>query len=422
VSRAPAVEIVAIGDELLLGDTIDTNGPWLGDRLAQEGILVSRRTVVGDQAQAIRSGVADALARTGTVVCCGGLGPTQDDLTRPVVAALYGVPLEVDAAWVEVMRERFEKRGLRMPASNVVQAEVPRGGTLFPNDVGTAPGLALHDDALGTTVLLPGVPGELRWLTEHHVLGYLRTRLPRGRGPVLRRVLRTTGIAESALAERIADIVTSIAPLGIAFLPVGIGIDLRVTSWGELPENEAVAALQRAEDRLRERLGPVLYGTGRADLAALVGETLRSRGFTVATAESCTGGLLAKRLTDAAGSSDYVIGGIVAYSNEAKQRLLGVPEALLREHGAVSEPVARAMLEGARRTTNADCALSITGIAGPGGGSSEKPVGTVWIGTAVREQADVRLHRLVGSRAEIRERSAQAALRMLLDQLNAGAS
>jgi nicotinamide-nucleotide amidase len=414
---ASGVEVVAIGDELILGDTIETNGAWLGRRLSEEGILVRQRTVTGDDDDAIRAAVSDALARTGFVICCGGLGPTPDDRTRTVVAALYGWLLEIDEAWLATIRARFVARGLRMPDVNRVQAEVPRGAVLLTNDLGTAPGLLLHDDARGTTILLPGVPSELRWLVEQHVLPYLRRRMMGGQPPVRRRVLRTTGIAESALAERVDDIARSIGPLGLAFLPTGTGIDLRLTSWGDLPDDQAREALDHAEARLRERLGPIVYGAANDDLATLVGAALRERRLTIAVAESCTGGLLAKRLTDAAGASDYLIAGVVTYANDAKMRLLGVDEAILASHGAVSEAAASAMLDGVIRITNADCALSITGVAGPGGGSEEKPVGTVWVGAALPGHRTTRLLRLFGSRAEIRERSAQGALKILLDLL-----
>jgi nicotinamide-nucleotide amidase len=408
--------MVAIGDELLLGDTTDTNGSWLGQRLAAEGLLVVRRTVIGDDEDTIRSVVAEALGRTGAVICCGGLGATPDDRTRPAVAGLYGWPLEVDETWLEVVRQRFTNRGMVMPAINRLQAEVPRGAMLLPNQLGTAPGLILDGSPLGITILLPGVPGELRWLTEHGVLQHLKRRLEPGVA-VEKRILRVTGIAESALAERLADIEAGLPPLTLAYLPTGIGIDLRLTSWGRMPGEAASEALDKAERRMRERLGSLVYGTGTDDLAEVVGTILRERGFTVAVAESCTGGLLAKRLTDAAGSSQYLLAGIVSYSNAAKEDLLGVEADLIREHGAVSEPVAAAMLEGALRRTGATCALSITGVAGPGGGTSEKPVGTVWIGVAAGEQRRLQPYRLFGSRAEIRARAAQAALKQLLDLL-----
>jgi len=416
VSARAGIEVVAIGDELLLGDTTDTNGSWLGQRLAAEGLRVTGRAVVGDDDAAIRAAVESALGRAGAVLCCGGLGPTPDDRTRAAVAAVYGWPLELDESWLDVIRERFVRRGMTMPAINRVQAEVPRGARLLRNELGTAPGLIL-DGAPGLVVLLPGIPSELRWLMEHGVIEHLRQRLAPSRGRVQKRVLRVTGIAESALAERLADIEATLAPLTLAYLPSGISIDLRLTSWGDQTDAEAAAALDDAERRLSERLGTLAWGRGDDDLAALLGQALRDRGLQVAVAESCTGGLVAKRLTDAAGASDYVNAGVVAYSNDAKQALLGVDAALLQAHGAVSEPVAAAMLEGIRRRTGASCAISVTGVAGPGGGTAEKPVGTVWIGAAAGDGSRVQLYRLFGTRAEIRARACQAALKQLFDLL-----
>jgi nicotinamide-nucleotide amidase len=413
-----AVEVVAIGDELLLGDTVDTNGAWLGTTFSAAGIRVVRRAIVGDDDDAIRSAVTEALARTGVVVCCGGLGPTPDDRTRPVVASIYGWPLEVDESWVATMRSRFEVRGLTMSPTNVVQAEVPRGATVFRNAIGTAPGLGLADDERGVTVLLPGVPREMRWLLEHHALDWLHERLLHGKRRISRRVLRTTGVAESTLAERIADITGDIAPVTLAFLPTGVGIDLRLTSWGDADDETAGKRLGEIEGSLRARLGRAIYGEDGADLAEIVGNTLRSRGWTIAVAESCTGGLLAKRLTDAAGSSDFMVAGVVSYSNEAKTAFLDVPAATIEDHGAVSQETAAAMLDGILRRAGTDCAVSITGIAGPGGGTEEKPVGTVWVGVTCGGARRVRRLRLFGDRAEIRERSVQAALKILLDTLS----
>jgi nicotinamide-nucleotide amidase len=381
------------------------------------GIVVSRRTVVGDDEAHIRDVVRDALERSGAVICSGGLGPTPDDRTRDAVARLYGREFELDETWLEAMRRRFAARGIVMPEVNRRQAEVPRGAVLFPNPAGTAPGLALEDDDLGLTVLLPGPSRELHGLFDTQVAPFLAARLDPGRGPVLRRVLRTTGLAESQVAERVADLADTFAPLTLAFLPVGIGIDLRLTSWGQFAPDDAGRALDAALAALAERLGTAAWGEGDADLAAVVGHALVDRGLTVATAESCTGGLVAKRLTDAPGASAWMKGGIVAYSNGAKSALLGVAEDLIAGHGAVSEPVVRAMVENARVRLAADCALAVTGIAGPGGGTPEKPVGTVWIAAAVRDRVETRLVRQAGSRSEIRERSAQAVLALVLGLL-----
>jgi nicotinamide-nucleotide amidase len=253
----------------------------------------------------------------------------------------------------------------------------------------------------------------MRGLVEEQVLPYLAGRFTDREHPIVSRVLRTTGISESALAERIDDVIDGFAPLTLAFLPASIGEDLRITSWGTLDGDAAAQALDRAEAVLRDRLDPWIYGGGDDDLADIVGSVLRARNLTIAVAESCSGGLLAKRLTDAPGASDFFIGGFVPYANEAKQRQLGVDPAILERHGAVSDEVVRAMAAGARLAAGSDCALAITGIAGPGGGTAEKPVGTVWIAAAIGESVEPRRLHLIGDRSEIRARSVQSALDLL---------
>jgi nicotinamide-nucleotide amidase len=412
VSRRTGVEVVAIGTELLLGDTLDTNGAWLGRRLAPLGIPVVRRTIVGDDAAAIQQAVSAALANTGIVVCSGGLGPTRDDVTKRTIAALYGRALRRDEIWLAELRRRYAARGAAMPVSNETQALVPEGAVFFANAHGTAPGLALEDER-GITIMLPGVPHEFRGLNDDHVVAWLETRIEPRAGPVRSRLVRITGIPESAVGERVDDVIDAIAPLTIAFLPSFAGTDVRVTSWGEQSAAQADSALDQAEALIRARLGDHVYGVGQTDLAAVVGAELRARGFTVVAAESCTGGLIAKRLTDAAGASDYFTAGVVAYHNTAKLRLLGVRAATIEAYGAVSEAAVREMLDGARQSAAADCAIAVTGIAGPGGGTAEKPVGTVWIGAATPQHADLKQLHLRGDRTEIRERSAQAALDLL---------
>lgn len=417
---APALEIVTIGDELLLGETVDHNSAWLGRVLASVGIRVCRRATVGDDAAGIRDAVGQALERTGAVLCTGGLGPTRDDLTKPVVAELFGRELVLDEALLEQLNRRFSERGIRMAALNRSQAEVPRGATVFPNSRGTAPGLGLEDAEGRLAILLPGVPHEMRALVAEQVLPFLQARWP-GRGrPIVHRRLRTTGIPESTLAERIDDLVAGFAPITVAFLPAATGVDIRLTSWGALDEAEAVRAINAAEALLRERIGRYIYGRDDEDLVDAVARVLTARGLTLALAESCTGGLVAKRLTDRPGASRYLFGGVVAYADRAKESFLGVQVQTLAAHGAVSEETAREMVEGALTTTGADAALAITGIAGPEGGTEAKPVGTVWIAAALGGRRDVRRFRFGGDRDEIRERSAQAALAMLYTMLRGG--
>ncbi len=408
-----AVEIVAIGHELLLGETVNTNAAWLGRRLAGAGIRVVRRAVVGDVAGDIHEAVRDALERTGAVLCTGGLGPTRDDLTKPVVAALFGRELVLDEALLERVRERFTRRGIEMPASNRSQAEVPAGATVFPNPRGTASGLAL-EDGRGFVVLLPGVPSEVHALLDGSVLEWLVRRFPDRAGPLLHRQVRTTGIAESILAERIDDITTSLAPLTLAFLPHASGVDLRLTAWGDMPEAEARSRLDAAADALAGRLARWVYARDDQDMVDAVAAHLTARGLRLALAESCTGGLIAKRITDRPGASDFLVAGIVSYANEAKTALLGVRPETLAAHGAVSGETAREMVEGVRRATGAAAGIAVTGIAGPDGGSEEKPVGTVWVAAALGERMEVARYQLLGDRSEIRERAAQAALALLL--------
>jgi nicotinamide-nucleotide amidase len=299
-----------------------------------------------------------------------------------------------------------------MPAVNRSQAEVPEGATVLPNPRGTAPGLWLEDGQGRVAVLLPGVPSEMRGLLVEEVLPRLVRRAGDPTRVVLSRMLRTTGVPESALAERIGPIEEAIAPLTLAYLPSVDGVDLRVTAWA-LPRQDAERQLAAAVENLRGRLGDHCYGEDGADLAAVVLEVLRARGGRLAVGESCTGGLLAGRLTAIPGASDVFVGGIVAYDDAVKTELLDVPRATIEAHGAVSEETVRAMAEGAQRRFESWAALAVTGIAGPTGGTTDKPVGTVWL--AARLGAETRALRRVfpGDRAEIRARSAQAALDLL---------
>ena len=401
------LELVTVGTELLLGFTVDTNSAEIGRALAALGVRVVRRTAVSDDVAAIRDAVSAALQRTGAVITTGGLGPTADDITKSAVAALFGARLVFDPAVWAAVEERFARFGRVPTASNRGQAEVPEGAVVLPNRWGTAPGLWLEGEP-GLVVMLPGVPVEMRNLVATSVAPRLAER-GRGGGVIRSATVRTTGIGESTLAERLVGIEAQIAPLSLAYLP-GLGsVDLRVTAWN-LPPEEADRRLEAAADLLVDRAGGHAYGRGDDDLAGIILAELRRRRWTVAVAESCTGGLLGGRLTAVPGSSSQFLGGIIAYADETKHRLLGVPMDLLGARGAVSEPVAREMALGATRALGADVAVSITGIAGPDGGSDEKPVGTVWLGFALPGLADAMLVKLVGTRAEIRGRAAQQAL------------
>ncbi|MBA2458025.1 MAG: nicotinamide-nucleotide amidohydrolase family protein, partial [Gemmatimonadales bacterium] len=318
-----------------------------------------------------------------------------------------------DAVWQNLV-ERFRRFGRVPAASNRSQAEVPEGATVLPNRWGTAPGLWL-EGAPGLIVMLPGVPLEMRKLLEHEVAPRFAAR---SAGRVIRSfTVRTTGVPESSLAERMGEIEPEIAPLTLAYLPGLEGVDLRLSVWGVSPD-EADQRLRQAADLVTARAGEHAYGEGETDLAAVVLERARRRGLRIGTAESCTGGLVGGRLTEIPGSSDVYAGGVVTYSNELKTALLGVPPTLIEEHGAVSEPVVRAMAEGAVNRLGADIAVAVTGIAGPGGGSEEKPVGTVWIGLAGAKPAEARRVVLGGERHDIRARAVQTALFFLLRRLS----
>ncbi len=408
------IELVTIGTEILLGFTVDTNGAEIARQLGDVGIRVVHRASVADERDAIRAGVGDALARTGAVIVTGGLGPTRDDITKQTVADLYGVPLDFDEGLWQALVERYRRAGRVPVESNRSQAEVPRGAAILPNRWGSASGLWLEDPERGLTILLPGVPFEMRNLMRHEVVPRLA---PRAAGRVIRsRTLRTTGVAEAALAEQLGEIERDIAPLSLAYLPDVAGVDLRLTAWN-LPAADADALLERGAARIRSHAGTAVYGEGSDDLAAVVLDAARRRGRRIVVAESCTGGLVGGRLTDTPGSSDVMEAGVVCYSYESKTRLLGVPADQVVAHGAVSESVARAMAEGALGRLGGDLALAVTGIAGPGGGTPEKPVGTVWFATAMG--GDLRATRVVffGTRAEVRARAAQTALRLLLERL-----
>jgi nicotinamide-nucleotide amidase len=408
------LEVLTIGTELLLGHTVDTNAAELGRALAAAGAEIVRRTTVPDRPDAIRAAVAEALDRTGFVITTGGLGPTRDDMTKTVVAELLDKRLVLDERLLAAIEERFKRMGRAMPAINRTQAAVPEGAVVLPNPRGTAPGLWVEDGHGRVVVLLPGVPREMRGLLVEHVLPRLVDRQTESgeRRVVRSRTVRTTGVSESALAERVGDIESEIAPLTLAYLPSPDGVDLRVTAWG-LEPSEAETRIAAAVERLRAAANGHAYGTDEADLAAVVLDTLRQGRHRLAVAESCTGGMIAERITAIPGSSDTFIGGVVAYADVIKTAALKVPLETLEAYGAVSEETVRAMAEGAQRLFSVDCTIAATGIAGPSGGTPEKPVGTVWLAARVHTSTRALKRVFPGDRDEIRHRAAQAGLDLL---------
>jgi nicotinamide-nucleotide amidase len=415
------VEIVTIGDELLLGFTLDSNGAHLARELAAIGVTIARRTSVGDEAGAIAAAVREALERTGAVITTGGLGPTSDDLTKPSIAAVFGRGMRMDEEILEALRQRWIARGWgkELPESNRQQALVPEGATILTNRHGSAPGIWLEDAQGRWVAMLPGVPREMRGMFAEEVLPRVASRAgavtdaAAGGAPVvLSRTLRTTGISESLLADRIRPIEGQLAGLSLAYLPSWPGVDLRLTSEGR-PRAEADAVLDTAEAALRGVAGEHIYGAGADDLAAVVVADCLARGFTIAVAESCTGGLLGGRITAVPGASQVFLGGVIAYANEVKATHLGVGDDTLLRFGAVSEETAREMAQGVRARFRVDVAAAITGVAGPGGGTPEKPVGTVCVAVDIRGGVRSSRRVMVGDREEVRLRSTQWALDMI---------
>lgn len=408
------VELVSIGDELLLGYTIDTNAAFFARTAAALGVRVVRRATVGDGAEEIASAVREALARTGAVITSGGLGPTADDLTKPAIAELFDRGMTLDEGILESLRARWKARGWpgELPAANRNQAMIPRGATVLVNRHGSAPGIWLEDADGRWVAMLPGVPREFRGMTQDELLPRIVGRGGAGGLVVRSRTLRTTGIAESALADQLGDLAREPLGVSLAYLPGFEGVDLRLTVRDVAPD-EADARLGAAAEALRTRVGRWVYGEDEADLAALVLDALRARGLRIAVAESCTGGMLGMRLTAVPGSSAVVMGGVIAYDNAVKVRELGVRDETLRAVGAVSEETAREMASGVRSRFGVDVGVSVTGIAGPGGGTPEKPVGTFCVAVDVRGAVTSVRSSGVGDRHEVRQRSAQAALNLV---------
>ncbi|MEO5903115.1 MAG: competence/damage-inducible protein A [Gemmatimonadaceae bacterium] len=417
------IEIVTIGDELLLGFTVDTNAAHLARELAAIGVEIVHRTTVGDIAGDIAEAVKAALDRTGAVITTGGLGPTSDDMTKASVAALFGRAMIRDEAIVDALKARWARyrRLGPFPQSNIAQAMIPEGATIIPNQHGSAPGIWIEDAEGRWVAMLPGVPREMRGMLADELLPRIvdRVRSAGATPAVIRsRSLRTTGIAESALADQLGDLSNGLDGLGLAFLPSVESVDLRLTSRG-LTADAADAALAAAVLKLRDAAGRYVYGEDGADLAEVVLAMCRRKGVTISVAESCTGGLLGARLTAIPGSSDVFVGGVLAYDDGVKREWLGVSDSDIEEHGAVSEEVAATMAKSVREGMKTDIGIAITGVAGPGGGTAAKPVGMVWIATdGIDTQA--RCLRFFGTRDEVRLRAVQAALDMVRRSLETG--
>ena len=407
-------EIIAIGSEMLTPFRVDTNSLYLTDQLERLGIPVIRKTVVGDNREHLKAVFAEALQRSDLVIGIGGLGPTEDDRTRESVAELLGRPLERSEEVVRMLRERFRAFGRKMPEVNLRQAMVPAGATWLPNDNGTAPGLWMETDGEKIVLLLPGPPPELKPLFEEYCLVKLRSRAPRQAFST--KVLKVTGMAESEVEEKIAPIYRTYENPETTLLASAGEIQIHLRGTGA----DAGDALRRVEElgeRIENALGDAVFSRGNESLEQVVGLYLMMRGATLAVAESCTGGLLGQRITSVPGSSHYFLGGVVCYSDKLKTKLVGVPESMLKRKGAVSAEVAEALARGIRSRAGATLGVGITGVAGPQGGSPDKPVGTVFISLAEAHRAKTVKHRFPGDRERIRQFATQAALNLVRRKL-----
>ena len=401
-------EIIAVGTELLLGDILNTNAQYLSKQLAAYGVDVYAESVVGDHPARLTDAIRQALGRADIVILTGGLGPTADDLTRETTAALLGRELIFNEAVWDKIAAYFKSKNRVPVESNRRQAMVPEGAEILENTCGTAPGLHLESDGRHL-FLLPGPPWEMEEMFQHAVAPILEKQT----GCVLRsRILRVFGMGESDAAERAGELMDAANPTVAPYAKDNEMI-FRITAKAESGD-AAEAMIAPVEEELRHRLGDVVYGTGETDLQTVTVNKLLERNLIVATAESCTAGGLAAAITDVSGASQIFRTGIVAYHNETKENLLGVPHEMLEEHGAVSPEVACAMAEGIARVAHADIGIGITGIAGPDGGTATKPVGLVYIGVCYKNRVTAREFRFGGTRAQNRKSAVRNALNLIL--------
>ncbi|RPI27519.1 MAG: competence/damage-inducible protein A [Acidobacteria bacterium] len=400
-------EIIAIGSELLSPWRLDTNSLFITEHLNRVGIRVWRKTIVGDRLEDLKHVFSAALQQADIVFCIGGLGPTQDDLTREAVAEVLGRKLCLNDEALQQLEQRYARIGVTMTPNNRQQAMVPEGGIVVPNPNGTAPGLFLaHEDRL--VFLLPGPPHELKAMIVNQVMGFISRYHPTS--PLIYRQLKIASEGESRVDHLVAPVYKSYPEVETTILASAGIVDL-FFYWLRPEETErSDAVLDELTTRVKDLLGPSVFAEREESLEAVTGSLLRQRGKTLATAESCTGGFLSKLITDVPGSSDYFRGGMITYSNESKSSWLGVDRAKIEEFGAVSPVVAQTMAERVRLLAEADFGLSVTGIAGPSGGTADKPVGLVYVGFADAKGSELKKLQLPGDREIVRLRTARMAL------------
>lgn len=402
-------EIVSTGTELLLGETLNTSAHYLTGKLSSLGIEVDYHTTVGDNPKRLEQILRQAIERSDLVVTTGGLGPTVDDLTKELVAKVLDLKMEIDAPSLEHIRQFFSRRKAPMPSSNKKQAFFPEGSKILPNPIGTAPG-AIIENKGKTVIILPGPPFEMQPMFDNYVWTELVSIIGPHVERMNERVLKVFGMGESAIEKVLGDLM-NLPNLTMALLAKRAEMHIRLVARStEAALNEAKRVLDQAEEEIRRRLGNKVFGRDKETMVSIVGKALNNKNLTISTAESCTGGLLGAALTQEPGSSQFYLGGVVSYSNTLKQGLLGVNEDSLKLYGAVSEEVAKEMAEGIRSKTGSDLAVSTTGIAGPDGGSNEKPVGLVYIGFSTPKGVHAERFQFYGERESVRQLTVQAAL------------
>ncbi len=408
-------EIVTIGDELLYGQIEDSNSPFVAEKLTASGLKVVFKTSVGDDITRISDALETARSRVDVIIATGGLGPTSDDLTKKAIVKTFKRNLVFHQEILKNIEDSFRKRGIPMPSVNQNQALIPQGAKALSNLWGVAPGIFLEDEKT-LFFALPGVPVEMQWMLENEVLPILRAKMTTGTMGteyfILHRKLRTTGISESALFEKIEKLIDPKEEIKFAFLPGYLGVDIRITIESE-DQDKAQEKLDEYEGKIKEILSYLVYGTDEQTLEEVVGKLLLERKKTIAVAESCTGGMIGVKITNVSGSSQYFERGVVTYSNGAKIQLLNIPKAMIEKYGAVSEETAILMAEGVRKLAGTDYGLSVTGIAGPTGGTKQKPVGLVYLGFAHENDSFAEKFIFGQDRRSNRERAAQAALNLV---------
>ena len=401
-------EIVSTGTELLLGETLNTSAHFLTGKLSALGIEVDYHTTVGDSPERLEQVLRQAIGRTDLLVTTGGLGPTVDDLTKELVAKVLGIEMELDPSSLEYIKQFFGRRKAPMPLNNEKQAYFPKGSKILPNPIGTASGAIIEKNGK-TVIILPGPPFEMTPMFDNYVWPVMQQNIEPDVERMNERVLKVFGMGESAIEEVLADLM-DLPNFSMALLAKRAEMHIRLVVRSSQKSQADEEVLNRTEEEIRRRLGNKVFGRDQETMIGIVGQLLKNEQLTIATAESCTGGLLGAALTQEPGSSGFYLGGVVSYANSLKQGLLGVSAESLNKYGAVSEEVAREMAAGIRAKAGADLAISTTGIAGPDGGSAQKPVGLVYVGLAAPEGIQVEKIQLYGERESVRQLTVQAAL------------